>query len=106
MQTVLRLSRRGRCRHWGISEKLRIVDESLVGQRGASATTRRHDIPYSFLFKWRKAYREGRLGGIAMPAFVSARVVATGVAAAGPPPTRSPYGRPLAMELTAGRGGS
>ena len=53
----------GRRRRWSVAEKLRIVEESLAGLRQASATARRHGIPNGLLFKWRKAYREGRLGG-------------------------------------------
>ena len=33
-----------------------------MGHRQASATARRHDIPTSLLFRWRREYREGRLG--------------------------------------------
>jgi transposase len=51
----------GRRRRWSAFEKLRIVEASLSGPRQASATARRHDISNSLLFKWRKAYREGRL---------------------------------------------
>ncbi|MDP6343921.1 MAG: transposase, partial [Alphaproteobacteria bacterium] len=54
----------------------------------ASATARRHDIPNSLLFKWRKAYRDGSLGA-AEPAtsFIPAVVVpseAAGQVAASP----------------------
>ena len=41
------------------------MEESLAGHRQASATARRHGIPNGLLFRWRKAYREGRLGGAA-----------------------------------------
>lgn len=58
-------------------DKIRIVEESLVGYRQASATARRHDIPTSLLFTWRKAYHKGRLGtGTPAVGFVEARVVA------------------------------
>ena len=66
----------GRRRRWSAAEKVRIVEESLSGHRQASATARRHDIPNSLLFKWRKAYREGRLGDAApAPSFVPAVLV-------------------------------
>ena len=66
----------GRRRRWSVAEKVRIVEQSLAGHRQASATARRYDIPNSLLFKWRKAYREGRLGD-AVPAvpFVPAVIV-------------------------------
>ena len=51
----------GRRRRWSVAEKLRIVEESLAGRCQASATARRRDISNPLLFKWRKAYREGRL---------------------------------------------
>jgi transposase len=52
----------GRRRRWSFEEKLRIVEESFRGHRQASATARRHDISLSLLFRWRRAFREGRLG--------------------------------------------
>ena len=51
----------GRRRRWSFEEKLRIVEESYRGHRQASATARRHDISQSLLFRWRKAFRQGRL---------------------------------------------
>ena len=67
----------GRRRRWSVAEKIRIVEESLRGHRQASATARRHGIPNSLLFRWRKSYREGDLGGAAVPApFVPAVVTA------------------------------
>src|SRR5690554_753324 len=65
----------GRRRRWSAAEKARIVEESLMGHRQASATARRHDIPTSLLFRWRREYRDGGLaegdkaGGL-VPAFV------------------------------------
>jgi transposase len=55
----------GRRRRWSAAEKLRIVEESFSAPRLASATARRHGISNQLLFAWRKAYREGRLDGIA-----------------------------------------
>jgi transposase len=52
----------GRRRRWSFEEKLRIVEESFRGHRQASATARRHDISLSLLFRWRRSFREGRLG--------------------------------------------
>ncbi|MDH3662125.1 MAG: transposase [Alphaproteobacteria bacterium] len=52
----------GRRRRWSFEEKLRIVEESFRGHRQASATARRHGISLSLLFRWRKAFRQGRLG--------------------------------------------
>lgn len=52
----------GRRRRWSFEEKLRIVEESFRGHRQASATARRHDISQSLLFRWRRSFRQGRLG--------------------------------------------
>ena len=65
----------GRRRRWSAAEKARIVEESLMGHRQASATARRHDIPTSLLFRWRREYRAGHLSGkdeacSLVPAFV------------------------------------
>ena len=87
----------GRRRRWSEAEKVRIVAESLRGPRQASATARRHGIPNSLLFRWRREYRQGRHcadgsdGG-----FVPAVVV-------GDVPTEAPMGSPAAgrMEIVA-----
>ena len=78
----------GRRRRWSERQKRRIVEESLSGPRQASATARRHGISNQLLFAWRKAYREGRLGGAL--GFVPAMIVPD------PPQTRpQPDGRPI-----------
>ena len=67
----------GRRRRWALEEKVRIVEESLSGYRQASSTARRYGIPNSLLFKWRKAYRAGRLvDGVAPMGFAPALVAA------------------------------
>jgi transposase len=53
----------GRRRRFSLEKKLEIVGESLTAARMASATARRHAISTTLLFSWRKALREGRLGG-------------------------------------------
>lgn len=65
----------GRRRRWSEAAKLRIVDESFSGPRLASATARRHGLSRQQLFSWRKAYREGRLGGGSGSGFVPALVM-------------------------------
>ena len=73
----------GRRRRWSAAEKLRIVEESFSAPRLASATARRHGISNQLVFAWRKAYREGRLGGIAgfVPAVIVGEQAAKGVGA-------------------------
>jgi transposase len=51
-----------RRRHWSDDDKLRIVEESFIGHRQASATARRHGICRSLLTTWRRQYRNGELG--------------------------------------------
>jgi len=65
----------GRRRRWSDAEKLRIVEESFSGPRLVSATARHHGISQQLLFSWRKAYREGRLGGCQVDGFMPARIV-------------------------------
>jgi transposase len=65
----------GRRRRWTDFETLRIVQESLSGPRLTSATARRHGISRQLLLNWRKASREGRLGGeVTATSFVPAVV--------------------------------
>ena len=63
----------GRRRRWPDEQKRRIVEESLSAPRLASVTARRHGISNQLLFSWRKAYREGGLGGVAgfVPALIT-----------------------------------
>src|SRR2546421_10981670 len=65
----------GRGRRWSAAEKLRIVEESFSGPRLVSATARHHGLSKQLLFSWRKAYREGQLGGCQVGGFVPARIV-------------------------------
>jgi transposase len=71
----------GRRRRWTVAEKLRIVEESFSGPRLASSTARRYGIFPTLLFAWRKAFREGRLGGVGAAAFVPAIIVPEAAAA-------------------------
>lgn len=57
-----------RRRYWSDDDRLRIVEESFLGHRQASATARRHGVSRSLLTTWRRQYREGELGGVG-PAF-------------------------------------
>ena len=58
-----------RRRHWSDADKLRIVEESFVGHRQASATGRRHGISRSLLTTWRRQFRNGELGVMRTPIF-------------------------------------
>lgn len=66
---VLSASDGVRRRHWSDADKLRIVEESFVGHRQASATARRHGISRSLLTTWRRQFRNGELGALRRPMF-------------------------------------
>ena len=65
----------GRRRRFSDEAKLAIVAESYRGPKQVSATARRHGITRFQLNSWRKAQREGRLGGSSVDGFVPALVV-------------------------------
>ncbi|MQX37775.1 transposase [Roseospira navarrensis] len=70
----------GRRRRFSDAEKVRIVEESFVGSRQASATARRYGICTSLIFRWRKLWQESRLGvqpadNGSAPAFVPAVIL-------------------------------
>jgi transposase len=73
----------GRRRRWTESEKLKILHESLSGPRLTAATARRYGISRQLLLNWRKALREGRLGGEAAAARFVPAIVTAGPESAG-----------------------
>jgi transposase len=78
-----------RRRHWSDADKVRIVEESLVGHRQVSATARRHGISRSLLTVWRRQYRDGLLGGPRSPGFIPLMVSAEPSTVASLVPLRS-----------------
>ena len=75
-----------RRRHWSDEDKLRIVEESLVGHRQAAATARRHGICRSLLTTWRRQYRNGELGAFRPATFAPVTVT---------PGTPAPQAKPV-----------
>ena len=59
---VLAASDGARRRHWSDEDKVRIVEESVVGHRQCAATARRHGVCRSLLTIWRRQNRNGELG--------------------------------------------
>jgi transposase len=53
----------GRRRHWPVALKRQIVAETLAPGASASVVARRHDVNTNQLFRWRRDWREGLLGG-------------------------------------------
>ena|ERR1035441_2850906 len=48
-------------RHWTVSEKRRIVEETLSSTRSLASLARQHGLNANQLFYWRKQYRAGQL---------------------------------------------
>jgi transposase len=91
-----------RRRRWSDADKLRIVEESLVGHRQASATARRHGISRSLLTTWRRQFRSGELGAMRMPMFTPLTIAAAPSASAVEAPRASiPESR---LEIVLGNG--
>lgn len=86
---VLSAADGARRRNWSDADKLRIVEDSLVGHRQVSATARRHGVSRSLLTVWRRQYRNGELGGSRSPAFIPLALSAETQASAltAPPPS-------------------
>jgi transposase len=59
--TVTVLSGPERRRRWAISEKQRIVEESLAGEASVAEVARRHDVHPNLLHQWRRQARTGVL---------------------------------------------
>jgi transposase len=53
---------RVRRRRWPMGDKQRIVQETLEPGASVARTAQRYAVNANQIFKWRKEYREGRLG--------------------------------------------
>jgi len=51
----------GTRRQWTAAQKVTIIQECLEGRGSVAAVALRHGIRASLIFKWRRAYQEGRL---------------------------------------------
>lgn len=51
-----------RRRRWEIGEKQQIVQETLEPGASVARTAQRYAVNANLIFRWRKEYREGRLG--------------------------------------------
>jgi transposase len=49
----------GRRRHWSLSEKLRIVEETLDESASISVVARRNGVAPNLLYRWRRLMLEG-----------------------------------------------
>jgi transposase len=57
-------SRRG----YDLDFKLKVLNETFAPDASVAAVARRHGMNSNVLFRWRKQFREGRLGGKTVPA--------------------------------------
>jgi transposase len=57
-------SRRG----YDLDFKLKVLNETFAPDASVAAVARRHGMNTNVLFRWRKQFREGRLGGKTLPA--------------------------------------
>lgn len=53
-----------RRRHWSTTEKLRIVEKSLVPGETVSAVARRNGVAPNLLFRWRRLMTEGGIAAV------------------------------------------
>lgn len=87
-----------RRRRYSLAFKQQVVEETLAENRSVPEVARAHGINTNLIFRWRRAYREGRFDGRAslIPANVVADEAAeSSVAAAGTRPVESrPKGGP------------
>lgn len=65
MLEVMDVVETGRRRRFSVTEKIRIVEESLLGPNMARSTAGRYGIAVSGLYLWRRQYQRGELGGTA-----------------------------------------
>jgi len=96
MTTATVLVGRERRRRWTISEKRRIVEESIAPGASVSEVARRHEVHPNQLHGWRK---EARLGGLSMASGPQACFVPVEIAdqVALPLPTARPEATPPLM---------
>jgi transposase len=89
-------------RDYTLAFKLQVLNETLVPGASVSIVARRHDINTNVVFRWRKLFREGRLGNGASeqkklppPEFAPVRMVPDASAVpALPPPKLRPVAKP------------
>jgi transposase len=70
-----------RRRHWPAALKRQIVEETFAAGASASVVARRYDVNANQLFRWRRDWRDGLLGGEEqrlVPVAVPAEAASTG----------------------------
>ena len=57
-----------------MQERRQMVEETFLPSTSVSRVARRHDVNANQLFRWRKLYREGRLGSEAATALLPVKL--------------------------------
>lgn len=94
-------SRQGR-RHHGVAKKRRIVEEALHSGDSVSVVARRHDVNANQLFKWRRDYQHGLLGGAPESGAALVPIQLSAPVATTPTPRARPTGSELEIVLRDG----
>ena len=103
MDTSKQILRGVRRRRWPTGDKQRIVQETLEPGASVARIAQRYAVNANLIFKWRKEYREGRLGNASarlLPVRVARDPVWEATKAEGLA-SRSPMGR-LEIQLAKG----
>ena len=87
---VLSVVDKGRRREWTDAEKVRIVEESLRGNRQCAATARRYEISRALLTRWRREFRSGHPISEGRPQFMAVHVASDAASSAARQPPESP----------------
>jgi len=72
-----RSARRGKYRHHPIEFKRAVVEQTLQPGTSVSRVAREHDLNANQVFTWRRAYRNGTLGGESSPTLLPIEVTAS-----------------------------
>ncbi len=94
-------------RRYSLDFKFQVVKETLAAGASVSVVARRHGMNTNVVFRWRKQYREGRLGKGGLPAagFVPIHVAEDAAPARALPAPREPGGESVKTALPTEAGG-
>ncbi len=100
MDTIVDAGARRR-RSWSLTEKRRMVEESLEPGASVSVVARRYDVNANLLFSWRRLYQSGLLTAetALVPVEISQPPVETAAATAEPRSSTAGRSRPGMIEI-------
>lgn len=73
-EVASRPARRGKYRHHPVAFKRAVVEQTLQPGASVSRVARAHDLNANQVFSWRRAYRNGTLGGESSPTLLPIEV--------------------------------